>query len=148
MNKGIIAGVTAVVGVTAAVAGIFFYKKHKKKKKYAETTCRNSKKAKAKTKVEEPEEAEDFEEEKDFSEKVEETFVNVCEFVVEHEKEIEAVSMILGVVTGIISFRNAIKEGKAMDDMNAKLDLLLRESSPPDGIFHERITIRRFRPNA
>ena len=56
--------------------------------------------------------------------------------------------MILGVVTGIISFRNALKEGKAMDDTNAKLDLLLRESSPPDGIFHERITIRRFRPNA
>ena len=145
MNKGIVAGLVAVVGVTAALAGYYIYDKKKKKKKYAETKCRNSS---PKSKKEETvEEEEDTETESEFESKAEEILVKGCEFIIDHTDEIDAFLTIVSVIGSIVSLINLFREGKAVRDMNAKLDLLLRKE-PPDKIVCRRILVRRFRPDA
>lgn len=146
MNKKVVIGIVAAVGgVVAAVAGTYIYKK-KKAKKYAEPKKTTTKKEEvdAEENEDDPDEEEEENGEDLEEDKVVEALGKAVSFVVEHQDEIEAVVLVIELISGIWSLVSSIKEGKTQQDINAKLDLLLRNKDKPvNDVTYRKIIFRR-----
>ena len=122
MRTGIVIGL--IVGV--AVGAVALIKS--KEKKYAE--------------VQSPEtdEEEKKEESSEVKEKIRKTAVKVVNWILTHKDDIEAATLVLGLMSAVINFKNKVNEGrKAVIKKPTKKDPFLKDISTLDGVLNDMI---------